>query len=95
MTGNTDDIIMANGFPMPTRKTRKQFVIATIIFCWATIALLLWQGDPNNSLHVSALAWSYSVFAASLFAYVFGAVVDNYNFLKTMKTNETIRASTK
>lgn len=85
------DIIMANGLPMPTRKTRKQFVIATLVLCWITIGLISWQGSPENSLHTSALSWAFAVSTATLFAYVFGAILDNYNFLNAIqKENERV-----
>ena len=77
-----DIITQINGIPLPNRRTRKQIVVATILFNWFCIAMLLWKGDPFNSLHTSSLAWSYSVMIAVIFAYVFGAVVDNFTVWK-------------
>lgn len=81
----TDDILEINGIPIPTRKTRKKFVIGTLVYCAIVIGWLIAYGDPGNSLHVSALAWSWGVGAATIFAYVFGAVVDNFNVMRQGK----------
>jgi hypothetical protein len=80
---STDDIVIINGLPLPTRKTRRNIVISTLVFCGIVIMFVVGWGDGNNSLHTSALAWSYTLMAAVIFAYVFGAVVDNFNVLKS------------
>lgn len=78
----TEEIVTVGGIPLPLRKTRKQIVIATLAFCWSVVAMLLWKGEPTNSLHTSALAWAFATSTAVIFAYVFGAVVDNINLYK-------------
>lgn len=79
------DYAIVNGMPLPSRKTRKGIVIYTLLFCSLLICLLLFKGTPGNTLHESALAWSFSVYAGVVFAYVFGAVIDTYNVLKSTK----------
>jgi len=81
-TQTNTDITFVNGLPIPTRTTRKQLVIGTLIFCASMIAYVVIKGEPTNSLHSSALAWSYTLMGATLFAYVFGAIMDNFNVIK-------------
>jgi drug/metabolite transporter (DMT)-like permease len=55
-------------------KSKLWFAVVGLIFCGATIAWLIAWGQPDNSLHASALSWSYTL-AAGLFAGVgFGAI---------------------
>ncbi len=75
---------------LPTRNTRRAIVIATLIFMWVMIAYLTLFGDPLNSLHQSGLSWSFMTMLAVIFAYVFGAVVDNWNLWKTMNAPSPI-----
>ena len=79
------DYAIVNGLPLPSRKTRKNIVVYTMLFCTLLISVLLYKGTPGNTLHESALAWSFSVYAGVVFAYVFGAVIDTYNVLKSSK----------
>lgn len=58
--------------------TRRRIVVTSLIFTWALIGLIVWQGDPSNSLHSSALAWSFVANMAVLFAYSFGIVIQKY-----------------
>jgi len=76
------EIVTVNGLPLPTRRTRRAFVITTMLFCWAVIVYVVVWGNPANSLHTSALAWAFGTSTATLFAYVFGAVIDNWNVLR-------------
>lgn len=69
--------------PLPTKTTRKNIVVTTLLFCWAIIVWLIADGEPSNSLHSSALAWAWGVSMTVIMAYVFGAVVDNFNALKS------------
>ncbi len=48
--------------------------IAVLAFNGAIIALLIWKGDTNNSLHTSALAWSYMSGLGVLAGIGFGAI---------------------
>jgi drug/metabolite transporter (DMT)-like permease len=48
-------------------KSKLIFAVAGLIFCGVTIAWIVAYGRPDNSLHDSALSWSY-VLAAGLFA---------------------------
>ncbi len=77
--------IEINGMPIPDRGTRKRFVIYMLVFCAIVIGYIIFSGDPANSLHVSAMAWAWGVAAATFFAYVFGAVVDNFNVMRHKK----------
>ena len=58
--------------------TRRRIVVTSLLFTWALIGLIVWQGDPNNSLHSSALAWGFVANMAVLFAYSFGIVIQKY-----------------
>lgn len=58
--------------------TRRRIVVSSLLFTWTLIGLLVWQGDPANSLHSSALAWSFVANMAVLFAYSFGIVIQKY-----------------
>lgn len=80
-----EEYVVVNGIPLPNRRTRRAIVVYTLAFCSLVVGLVLWLGNPTNSLHTSALAWSYSVFVAVVWAYVFGAVADTYNVLKANK----------
>ena len=80
-----------NGLPLPTRNTRRNIVIATILFCWVLIGYLMINGNPDNSLHQSALSWGFMLMVSTIFAYVFGAVFDNFNFWRTAKQNAEVK----
>jgi len=45
---------------------RAVLAIGTVLFCCTIIALLLRYGDHANSLHTSALAWSFALIGAIL-----------------------------
>lgn len=72
------------GTLLPTRATRRGIVVATLLFVWTVIAFVVVNGDPANSLHQSALSWSFATFIGVVFAYVFGAVLDNWGLWKSM-----------
>ena len=80
----SEDMIMVNGLPLPTRKQRKRLVNITLVFCALIIMAILALGDPQNSLHTSGLAWAFGTSVAMIFAYVFGAVADNFNIIKNV-----------
>ena len=79
------DYVMVNGVPLPSRRTRKGVVVYTLIICTAIIAYILGFGNDENSLHQSALAWTYSMYIVVVMAYVFGAVADTVNIMKARK----------
>jgi amino acid transporter len=55
-------------------KSKLWFAVVGLIFCAATIVWIILYGKADNSLHASALSWSYSL-AVGIFAGVgFGAV---------------------
>lgn len=81
-----EDIVYVNGMPLPSRATRKKLVVGTLLFCGSLIVGVVTQGDPANTLHASALAWSFSISIAVIMGYVFGAVFDNANVLKMQNT---------
>jgi ABC-type antimicrobial peptide transport system permease subunit len=62
---------------LPSITTRKNFVIATILFTWAVIIYVLLQGKPDNSLHTSALAWAFMTNVGVIGAFIFGVSWDN------------------
>lgn len=89
MTTETEnEITTINGIPLPSRRTRRRFVIATLVFCWSVAVYVIGWGNPTNSLHVSALAWAFGTSAATIFAYVFGAVMDNWNVSKSIANKQ-------
>lgn len=74
---------ISTGVVLPTRSTRRNIVIGVLLFSWALITWIVLKGDPANTLHQSAMAWSFATSIGVIFAYVFGAVLDNWNLLKT------------
>ena len=70
---------------MPRRRTRRAIVVATLTFCVGIINFTTIWGDPANSLHTSAQAWAFSLAAAVISGYIFGAVWDNQNVLRDGK----------
>lgn len=81
---STEDMIVVNGLPLPTRRQRKRMVLGMMLFCAGIVTYVTIWGDPSNSLHTSALAWAFGAAVATLFAYVFGAVADNFNLIKNV-----------
>lgn len=81
----TNEPVIVNGVPLPSRQTRRRLVVGTLLFCAAVIAYVIHWGHPENSLHTSALSWAFMTATATLFAYVFGAVIDNWNVNNAIK----------
>lgn len=53
----------------------KLFVaLLTLAYQACTVAYLIWRGKPENSLHSSALSWSYMTALAVLAGLGFGEV---------------------
>lgn len=67
---------------LPKRSTRRKIVYATLSFCAFTIFNVIVLGDPENTLHQSALSWAFTLAAATIGGYIFGAVWDNQNVLR-------------
>lgn len=82
------EYVMVNGLPLPSRTTRKNIVIFMLLFSWTVIGFVVGWGDPQNSLHQSALSWAYSSMIAVIFAYVFGAVTDNWVVWRNQSTQK-------
>lgn len=70
---------------LPKRSTRRNIVYATLIFCFIIIGYLIYNGNPDNSLHESGLAWAFSTSIFVISGYVFGSVIDNLNDAKYKK----------
>lgn len=70
------DSITVNG--LSSRIALRIFVITYLLCCWTIIGYVIGWGDPDNSLHTSALAWSFGTSFATLFAYC----VDNWNVIR-------------
>lgn len=64
--------------PLPNPKIRAIFSAVTVLFCFGIIGLIVVNGDPTNTLHLSALSWSYSLSGFVIAGYIFGAVVDTW-----------------
>lgn len=58
--------------------TRRRIVVSGILFTWVIISWCILKGDPANSLHTSALAWSFTTNMVLTFAYSFGTMVQDY-----------------
>lgn len=74
-----------NGLPLPKRSTRRKIVYGTLIYCALVIAGVLIFGTPGNTLHESGLSWAFATFIGVVFAYVFGAVFDNWTVWRKEK----------
>ena len=61
-----------------TDKTRQRLVIISLLFTYSLILWIVLSGDPANSLHSSALAWSFGTNIAVMFAYSFGTLLTKY-----------------
>lgn len=49
---------------LPSKTTVTIVVFASLIFCFGIITKVVLDGDPDNSNHASALAWSFSLLIA-------------------------------
>src|SRR6478752_5087905 len=56
------------------RTARNNFATVALLFCGAIIVWVVLYGKPDNSLHASALARSFTVFGGVLAAIGFGAI---------------------
>lgn len=63
---------------LPTRKTRRIFSAVAGIFSLLLIVAIVCIGDPDNSLHQSALSWAFSMSMFVMAAYVFSAGYDKF-----------------
>lgn len=74
----SDDVDRVDAAYVASVTTRRRIVIITLLFTQFLIVFLVFKGEPSNSLHTSALAWSFMANLAVLFAYSFGIVVQKY-----------------
>lgn len=58
--------------------TRRRIVVLGLFTTWGIIVWCLLRGNPENSLHTSALAWSFTTNMVLTFAYSFGTMVQDY-----------------
>lgn len=79
------DEIQTGKFPLPTRKTRKEITVGTLLFNAFIIVEVVFNGSATNSLHESALTWAYTSSLILIMGYVFGAVMDNFNVMRKLK----------
>jgi uncharacterized membrane protein len=77
-----DDLTTVSAPDLPGHTARRNFVIASLLFHWALIGLVLCFGKPDNSLHSSALAWAFAASTATFVAYVFGMALDAATLMK-------------
>lgn len=54
--------------PIVNSTIRAVVVICVLLFSLATIVYLIRYGQPGNSLHSSALSWSYTLIVFTLIA---------------------------
>lgn len=67
-----------NGVPIPGIGTRNWFTSIFIVVMLSIIWFVITKGNPENSLHASALSWSYFSAIAVLFMHLFAANVSEY-----------------
>ena len=60
--------MMEEDKPLLNRTGRALIGLGLMLFCIVTIIWLLNWGNADNSLHVSALSWSYTVLVVSAVA---------------------------
>jgi hypothetical protein len=59
-------------------KTRRSIIVVSLVYIYSLIAYLLIVGNPENSLHQSALSWSFIASLGIIFAYSFGIIINKY-----------------
>lgn len=74
----SEDLVRVEADYVASVTTRRRIVVVSLLFTWVLITLLVWKGDPANSLHSSALAWAFMANLAVLFAYSFGIIIQKY-----------------
>lgn len=79
---NDEKTYTVNGMPLPKRSTRRKIVYGTLVYCAALVAGILAFGTPGNTLHESGLSWGFALGIGVIFAYVFGAVFDNWTVFR-------------
>lgn len=79
------DEVQTGKFPLPTRKTRKEITVGTLLFNGFVIVQIIFNGSGTNTLHESALTWAYTSSLILIMGYVFGAVMDNFNVMRKFK----------
>lgn len=57
-------------------QVKKNIVTFTLILNWILTGWLMLYGNPQNSLHTSALAWAFGTSIFTIAAYVFGVYLD-------------------
>lgn len=67
-----------NGIPIPGIGTRNWFTSIFLIVLFCIIGYIVIDGDPKNSLHTSALSWSFFSAITVLFMHLFAANVSEY-----------------
>lgn len=72
----TDTAPSTEALEPPANKTiRATLGVVTLLLAAALIAYLVSKGTPGNSLHDSALAWSFTLIALVLVGFGFGAAL--------------------
>ena len=67
----------------PRRRTRRRITVCTLLGCGAIIFYVIGYGEPANTLHQSALSWAFTLAGATIGGYLFGAIWDNQNVLRS------------
>lgn len=76
-----------NGAPSALASWNVRIIFGSIVlgFCMALIAYTMLLGKSDNSLHQSALSWSFALILAILFGFGVGANIDSVMALATGK----------
>jgi sulfite exporter TauE/SafE len=72
--------------PTINKTGRAVTALVVLAFCLGTIAWLVAYGSPANSLHQSALSWSYTPLCVALAALGLNVTVDGIVQLLTTKS---------
>lgn len=60
--------------PLVGKTLRTVTTAVSLTFALSLIAYLVWQGNPENSLHQSALSWAFMILGALLAGVGFSAL---------------------
>jgi hypothetical protein len=71
--------------PIINRTGRAVTALAVLVFCLGTIAWLILNGSPTNSLHQSALSWSYTIILVTMAALGLNVTAETVAKLLTAK----------
>lgn len=60
------------------RTLRGTVAVCMLMLCWLLIGWIVLAGDPENSLHASALAWAFAMQLGIMAGLGFGAALERW-----------------